>query len=51
MNAIDSLELVKSELVSMLNNGVTLKNIKIHLLNNGCSEELASKLVRILELN
>jgi hypothetical protein len=51
MNAINSLESVKLELVTMRNNGVTLTNIKRHLLNNGCSEKLATKLVRLTEIN
>jgi len=51
MEAIKSLELVKLELVTMINNGVTLTNVKRHLLNNGCSEKLATKLVRLAEIN
>lgn len=51
MNSINSLESVKLELVTMLNNGVTLINIKRHLLNNGCSEKLATTLVRLAEIN
>jgi hypothetical protein len=50
MTAINSLELVKLELVTMFNNGITLTNIKKHLLNNGCSEVLANKLIRITEI-
>lgn len=51
MTAINSLESVKFELVSMLKMGYTLNSIKRHLTNNGCSEELAITLVRIAELN
>lgn len=50
MNATNSLELVLVELVSMFNNGITLKNIKNSLLNKGVSEELANTLVRLTEL-
>ena len=50
MKAINSLELVKLELITMFNNGITLINIKRHLFNNGCSEELATKLIRIIEI-
>jgi len=51
MKTATSLESVKLELVIMLKNGVTLTNIKRHLLNNGCSEKLAITLVRLTELN
>jgi hypothetical protein len=51
MTALNSLEIVKLELVTMINNGVTLTNIKRHLLNNGCSENLATKLIRLAEIN
>jgi len=51
MNSINSLESIQLELVKMLNNGVTLTNVKRHLLNNGCSEKLAIKLVRLAEIN
>lgn len=51
MTATNSLESVKLELVKMFNNGVTLTNIKRHLLNNGCSETLTDILVRLIEIN
>ena len=50
MNANNYLELVQKELVTMLNNGITLTNIKRQLINKGCSDALATKLVRITEI-
>ena len=51
MTALNSLEIVKLEIVTMINNGITLNNIKRNLLNNGCSEKLATKLIRLAEIN
>lgn len=51
MTTANSLASVKLELVIMFNNGVTLTNIKRYLLNNGCSEALATTLVRLTEIN
>jgi len=51
MTAVNSLESVKLELVTMLKMGYTLNGIKRHLTNNGCNEELANTLVRVAELN
>lgn len=47
---METYELIISDLKEMFNNGITLKNIKNHLLNNGCSELLANKLIRIVEI-
>jgi hypothetical protein len=36
--------------VVQINNGVTLKNVKRGITNNGTQEDLAEKIVRIAEL-
>lgn len=50
MTSITSLESVVLELVLKLKNGYTLNSLSNYLTNNGASNDLATKLVRIAEI-
>jgi hypothetical protein len=50
MTTINSLDSVVLELVLKLKNGYTLNSLNNYLINNGASNDLATKLVKIAEI-
>lgn len=50
MTSVNSLDSVVLELVLKLKNGYTLNSLNNYLTNNGVSNVLATKLVRIAEI-